>query len=169
LEVKNTLSYGGIQNEKIYHGNCVCVLSRFVLYPIRNNFPHCIYAAFKGGKLGSLNIEIDGEVQKVTGGDIQKLYWSEDDNIQSIEVKETLYLFHTHYAVVDVYTDEYAGTTHSYIIEKIDSEYYHGIAEDGTGVVFTDTELKGQQIKLGDQVEVSYLDYETITNVEKVN
>jgi hypothetical protein len=127
------------------------------------------YAAFKGGKLGSLNIEINGTVQKVTGGQIEKLYWSEDDNINTIEIKETSYLFHKSYSVVDIYKDEYADTTHSYIIDKIDSAYYYGTAEDGTGTVFTDTELKGQQIKLGDQVEVSYQDYETITNVEKVN
>lgn len=128
------------------------------------------YTAFKGGKLGSLNIEINGNIEKVTGGNINKLYWSEDYGIDTITIKQNKYLFHTHYSVVDVQNVD--TETYSYTISKINDNEYIGAATDGAGVIFTADLLQPHQhITIGDAVEVAFPvdDYETILSIKEVN
>jgi hypothetical protein len=128
------------------------------------------YSALKGGKLGALQIEIDGTVQKVTGGDIQKLYWSADEGIESISIKENKYLFHTHYAVENV---KYVETvSYTYTINSIENGIYEGSATDNTGVIFDDTVIPaGLEINRNDIVQITFPvdDHETFLSFKKLN
>jgi hypothetical protein len=137
---------------------------------VQSNTVAVPYEALKGGKLGALNIEIAGEVEKVTGGKLELLYWADGDGIDTIEIKESKYLFHTHYAVVDVQREQ--TVTYTYTIDNIENGVYDGSATDGTGVVFDSTVIPvGTDIEAGDIVEITFPadDHETFLNFKKLN
>jgi hypothetical protein len=128
------------------------------------------YSALKGGKLGALQIEIDGQLEKVTGGKLELLYWSADEGIETITVKENKYLFHTHYAVENV---KYVETvSYTYTIDSIENGIYEGSATNGTGVVFDSTVIpEGLEISEDDIVKITFPadDHETFLSFKKLN
>lgn len=67
---------------------------------------------------------------------------------------------------------EAATTKETYIITHTDSQGIEGTAKDNTGVYITKSDLNKlskQELKIGDQIKVTFADYETILKVEKVN
>lgn len=57
--------------------------------------------------------------------------------------------------------------TYTYTLTNVNDTGYYGLAEDGTGVYFTSQETQ-QELHKGDQIRVTFEDYETITNVELI-
>lgn len=62
-----------------------------------------------------------------------------------------------------------ATTKETYLITRTGSHGIEGTAKDNTGVFIATNDLNGLEVVTGDEIKVTFADYETILKVEKVN